>query len=222
MKPTVFYVYKKNWSRELEYSIKSLKNVPHDGVYIIGDKPDYEIPATIIPSRPHQTPHSPYIDVFMKHYTACLEIDADELLCLNDDFFIMQPYDFRMYDRGSLTDHIAERRRNDPYKQMLQNTYDYLTAQGETTKDYTTHTPFLYNRKNLLALINQVMPEIKRGKTMSIRTLYGNIFNVPSETIKDVKNPDVYEGLPILSTNEHTFMGQTGQYIRERINATTL
>lgn len=222
MRPAVFYPYKKNYSRELEYSIKSLKNVPHDGVYIIGDKPDYDVPATIIALRPHQMPHSPYIDVFMKHYTACLEIDADELLVMNDDFFIMQPYDFKMYDRGSMAAHIAERRRNDAYKTMLQNTYVYLVSNGETTKDYTTHTPFLYDRKNLLALINQVMPDIKRGKTMSIRTLYGNIFNVPSETIKDVKNPEVYEGLPILSTNEHTFTGKLGQYIREKLNATTL
>lgn len=218
MKPACFYPYKKTWSRELSYSIKSLKNVPHSGVYIIGDKPDYDVPATIIAPEPHQMPYSAYTDVFMKHYTTCLEIDADELLVMNDDFFIMQPYDFQMYDRGSMTDHIAERSRNDPYKQMLQNTYDYLTAQGETTKDYTTHTPFLYNRKNLLALIEQVMPEIKRGKTMSIRTLYGNIFNVPSETIKDVKNPEVYEGLPILSTNEHTFMGELGLYIRSKLD----
>ena len=117
-----------------------------------------------------------------------------------------------------MTEHLAERRRNDAYKTMLQNTYDYLVANDGTTKDYTTHTPFLYNRKNLLALINQVMPEIKRGKTMSIRTLYGNIFNVPSETIKDVKNPEVYEGLPILSTNEHTFLGQMGAYLRSKID----
>ena len=216
------YPYKKTWSRELEYSIKSLKNVPHDGVYLIGDKPDYDVPATIIAPEPHQTPHSPYIDVFMKHYTACLEIDTEWLLAMADDVFLLEPYDFTMYDRGSMTEHIAERRRNDAYKTMLQNTYDYLVANGETTKDYTTHTPFLYRRKNLLALINQVMPEIKCGKAMSIRTLYGNIYNVPSETIKDVKNPDVYEGLPILSTNEHTFTGQLGKYIRERINATTL
>lgn len=220
MKPTVFYVYKKNWSRELSYSIKSLKNVPHSDVYIIGDKPDYDVPATIIAPEPHQMPHSAYTDVFMKHYTACLEIDADELLVMNDDFFIMQPYDFTMYDRGSLTEHIKERQRNDAYKQMLQNTYDYLTAQGETTKDYTTHTPFLYNRKSLLALINQVMPEIKRGKTMSIRTLYGNIFNVPSETIQDVKNPSDYKDLGIISTNEHTFMGELGRWIVGELNGT--
>ena len=76
----VFYPYKKTWSRELEYSIKSLKNVEHDGVYIIGDKPDYDVPATIITPKPHQIPHDPYVDVFMKHYTACLEIDAEWLL----------------------------------------------------------------------------------------------------------------------------------------------
>ena len=221
-KPAIVIPYKKTWSRELEYSIKSLKNVPHDGVFIIGDKPDYDVPATIIAPEPHQTPHNAYVDVFMKHYTACIEIDADWLLMFNDDIFCLSPYNFKMYDRGSITEHIAERRRNDAYKTMLQNTYDYLVANGETTKDYTTHTPFLYKRKNLLALINQVMPEIKRGKALSIRTLYGNIFNVPSETIKDVKNPEVYEGLPILSTNEHTFMGPLGKYIMEKLNATTL
>ena len=218
MKPTVFYVYKKTWSRELAYSIKSLKNVEHDSVYIIGDKPDYDVPATIIAPEPHYMSHSPYMDVFMKHYMACLEIDAEWLLAMADDVFLLEPYDFQMYDRGSLTDHIAERRRNDPYKQMLQNTYDYLTAQGETTKDYTTHTPFLYNRKNLLALIEQVMPEIKHGKSLSIRTLYGNIFSVPSETIQDVKNPrGKLRDLPIISTNEHTFMGELGQYIMSKI-----
>ena len=217
-KPAVFYPYKKNWSRELEYSIKSLKNVPHDGVYIIGGKPDYDVPATIIAPEPHQTPHSPYIDVFLKHYTACLEIDAEWLLAMADDVFLLEPYDFTMYDRGSMTAHIAERRRNDAYKTMLQNTYDHLLAYGETTKDYTTHTPFLYKRDKLLALINQVMPEIKRGKTLSIRTLYGNIFNVPSETIKDVKNPTDYKDLGIISTNEHTFMGELGLYIRSKLD----
>lgn len=218
MKPMVFYVYKKNWSRELEYSIKSLKNVPHNGIYIIGDKPDYDVPATIIPPEPHRTVVNAYTDVIYKVRTACAEVASSELVLMNDDFFILKPYDLTVYDRGDLEAHISERRRSDVYRKMLENTLKWLKANGYETKDYETHTPMLFNRAKMIELIERIKPELLKGD-LAIRSLYGNVYNVPSETITDVKNPrGNLSDLHIISTSEHTFMGELGVYIRGQLD----
>ena len=208
------YPYIKNYSRELEWSIKSLKNVEHGEVYVIGLKPDYEVPATFIsPQRNHWSGLSPYNDVINKILQACNLDISDDFLYMNDDLFILDAYNGTTYDRGDLLDHINGR-RPDSYTTALRNTLQWLRKNNYPTKDFETHTPIVFNRDKMKQLIDRILPRINGGHNVLIRSLYGNVYGVDSEYMEnDTKNPQNYIGRTILSTNENTFIGKIGQYI---------
>lgn len=221
MKLDVIYPYLRNYSRELEWSIKSLKNTEHGQVYVIGQAPDYPIDAKVITPQvpPMWARISPYNDVLNKLLIACRdETITDDFYLFNDDFFLLAPYDGTIYDRGDLKTHIEQRKHNDSYTQMLQRTVDWLEREGYSTKDYTTHTPIIYNKQKLEELILRIMPIVSQGNDMSIRSLYGNVYNVKSEYMAiDTKNPKNYQRRTILSTTETSFNGEIGVYIRKRL-----
>lgn len=214
---SVVYPYSKCSSHELEWSIKSLKNVEHDKVYIIGDEPNCDVDATIIqPAVNKWSRLGAYNNVINKLLTITEHITGD-FLFMNDDVFIMEEYDGTTYDRGELEDHIASRRL-DSYARSLQNTLEWLADNGYTTKSYDAHTPVVFNSEKLKQLIQRILPTIEKGRSLQIRSLYGNVYGVESEYMPiDTKNPENYIGRTILSTNDITFRGKIGMYIRQEL-----
>lgn len=219
----VIYPYLRNYSHELEWSIKSLKNMKHGDVYVIGSAPDYAIDAKVIrPEMPSWARMSPYNDVLNKHLVASRMDISEEIIFMQDDIFLLEKWDGTIYDRGDLSDRI-DSRKFDTYTQMLKTTCDWLVKNGYSTKDYTTHTPMVYNRKKLEELILRILPSVQYGGTMSIRTLYGNVYDVPSEKMSiDTKNPEDYHGRAILSTTEQSFNSDIGLYIRATLNGNVI
>jgi len=217
VKPDVVYPYSKNSSHELEWSIKSLKNFEHSTVYIIGDKPEYKTEAVVIqPEMLRWGGLSRYNNVINKLLQASKMNISDDFLFMNDDIFLLEQYFGETYDRGSLLEHINSR-RHDEYTVGLRNTYTWLIRNGYSTKDYETHTPILFNRKKLDDLILRIIPNIMNNHTLFIRSLYGNVYDVPSDTIADTKNPKNYTEYKILSTDEATFSGELGLFIKETL-----
>lgn len=214
----VVYPYIKNYSRELEWSIESLKNFEHDGVYVIGDKPDYDIKATIVhPKTERWGALSPYANVINKLLIACNLDISDDFLFMNDDIFLLAEYDGTTFDRGDLLHHINNR-RPDSYTTALRNTFQWLEKNKYPTKNYETHTPMVFNKTKLKELIERIVPKMSGGHTLLVRSLYGNVYDIPSEYMAiDTKDPPDYERRKILSTNEATFNGKLGEYIRESL-----
>lgn len=216
MKLDVCIPYLRNYSHELEWSIKSLKNTECGQVYVLGQAPDYAIDAKVITPQvpPMWARMSPYNDVLYKHLTAAQMDISEDIVFMQDDIFLLDKWDGTIYHRGDISEHINER-KFDTYTQMLQRTRDWLVSNGYGTKDYTAHTPMIYNRKKLKELIYRILPIAQQGLSMSIRTLYGNVYDVPSENMTiDTKNPTDYYGRAILSTTEESFNGEIGLYIR--------
>lgn len=211
----VVYFYKYVGSDELKWSIKSLKNIKHGDVYVVGDAPKID-GITHIPHNPERWAKTRYLDVASKLLlvTNTEEISEDFVLMM-DDVFILKPMQLRNYYRGKLEDHLKKRRYNDSYKKMLTNTHSYLKFHGLPTTDYACHTPFIMNKSNAKTLLDEILPELKLGREMSLRTLYGNRFNIKADFIaRDPKNPPNYKRRPILSTHEVSFGSGIGQYIR--------
>lgn len=215
----VVYPYLKNYSRELEWSIYSLKYYDRAGqVLVIGDQPDYDIPAQIIKaiSQPWWR-LSPYNNVIAKLKQACNLIEGD-WLCMMDDIFLLSDYEPTTYDRGNLQRHI-DQSPTGSYQAGLRNTLAYLEKKGYPTISYETHTPMVFNSRKLLDLIESIEPYLASGHNLMIRSLYGNIYGSPSVTLDaDTKNPSDYRGRSILSTNEESFVGAIGGYIRDTLN----
>lgn len=214
MKLDICIPYLRNYSHELEWSIKSLKNTEHGDVYVLGQAPDYAIDAKVItPQAPPMWARiSPYNDVIHKILTYAEKHDGDFLL-MNDDIFLMDKYDGTVHHRGLLSDRTQGNLTT--YLQGLKNTEDWLVQNGYTIKDYDCHTPMIMNSRKFIDLVQRILPQLNMGHNLMIRSLYGNVYGVKSKKIdKDPKNQPNYQGMDIISTTEETFNGEMGLYIR--------
>jgi hypothetical protein len=103
------------------------------------------------------------------------------------------------------------------YITLLENTYKFLVKSGiKNPIDYDIHTPMVFNKNNLLQIIN---------RRHFPRSLYGNIFNVGGILTKDVKvysdnsllkyeiNPDS----PYISTQDSSFDSLYNSLLKEML-----
>jgi len=216
---TVIYPYKKTYSIELKYSIKSLKNIKHDSVIVIGDKPSYYVPAQLIPNKKYSwSKFSPSHNQISKYLTGIKAINDEDLILMNDDMYILDKWIPENYNRGTLIDHIKQRGRADSYSVSLKNTMQHLDVMGLPTLSYEVHTPFIVKRDKLELAIDELLPHIINGKPILIRSYYGNRFGIKSTYIDDCKNPEDYKGKTLLSTDDQSFTSEDiGEYIRGKL-----
>lgn len=214
----IVYPYKESASRELEFSLKSLKNVEYDRVFIVTDDvvlgenvPNVHL---IKPLKNGWARYSPYNDVINKLLTICDY--ADEIVLMNDDIFIMAPDDMLTKNRGLLVDHLNVR-KYDTYARALQNTRNLLSEGGYDELDYELHTPMRMNTALLRIAITELLPKLQSSRSIMIRSYYGNRFAVESDYAEDVKNAANYKDLNVISTNEMTFAGEIGDYIKANL-----
>jgi len=212
----VVYAYKKTYSGEIDWSIKSLKNLllPKN-VYVVGDEAPESINIKPLPNT--WASRSRYHDTINKYYTAALQLEEDQILLMNDDFFIMQPWKPANYNRGTLLDHMEWRKQNDDYQRRLDYTNNYLLSRGMTNLSFELHTPMLVDRVLLKQAIEEIMPQLRTNRIPMLRSYYGNRFEIETEYMADVKNPSNYEHTVLLSTNNRAFEGQIGKYIRSQL-----
>lgn len=209
----VVYVHKQKNSGEIEASLKSLKNVEHGKVYIIGDDPKLDdIEYIHVPHKQHRwVGTSKYADQISKYLQACEMPEVSEsFIAMNDDFFIMKQWCPVNYNQGLLENHI-KRRRHDAYGRSLRETEKYLKLRGLSTLDFELHTPFVFEKTKLKELVNSLTKY-----TLQIRSLYGNTYTVDTVFMRDVKNPSDYSKV-LISTSANTFKSRLGNYIRRHI-----
>lgn len=178
------YICREGDNEELRYSIRSVcKNTKFSNIWVVGGKPDWYIGNHLQVSQTSNKHKNARNN--LKKITGFKEISNDFIL-MNDDFFIMKPVEeIEYYHGGPLIHKVNTFERNEPrspYTKLLGDTYDKLVTMGiDNPLDYALHVPMKMNRNNLSKVI-------KPG--FSIRTLYGNIYNVGGTEIKDVKYHD--------------------------------
>lgn len=212
----IVYVVKPGDSnQELRYSLRSLANVDHDRVWIAGYKPEFvsnKVEYIPVPNQPTK-----YLSSTANLEAACKHPRvSDEFVYFNDDFFILHPIStFGCYDRGLVRDVLA---CNPPSKyrtggeQTLRMIQDYMGI--DSPKSYELHIPMVL-RKDLM------LETIRKGRGIPAfhkRTLYGNLWDLPSRSAQDVKVKDLHTpppAGPFVSTTEHSFEhGDVGKVIR--------
>lgn len=196
--------YKRNDSGELEACIALIKkNVPHRNIYVLEE---YE--KSVFSGVSH-------INQILKLQWALENLDVtDEFYLFNDDFFVMEPVDDIPYlHRGTISSHLSGR-VGGSYTNALKITKEHL---GGEALSYELHVPMLFDKKKLLPLLNLLERNIEIGKCPLIRSLYGNHYDVGGVETIDVKNPQDYRLCTFLSTNERSFKGPLGDYIRSKI-----
>lgn len=211
----VYFVKDTSKNEELRYSLRSLKNFPHNKVYFYGGCPDGlnpDVHISVIQDQPTK-----WANIFKMFKLACINPDiTDNFWLFNDDFFIMKPVDCgpNFYE-GDLYKRVVtlEDKHNGitPYSQQLRYTLQEMESMGCTTINYAVHTPMLINKENGCELCNIINGPM-------IRCVYGNYFKIGGVNHRDCKidsKEKLYKDGNYLSTNDKSFSGKVGEQIRK-------
>lgn len=210
---------------EFRYSLRSVAmNMPYKRIWVFGGCPLNIIPDVRI--RVEQVGNTKWDKVRTMFKMACENKEiTNNFILFNDDFFVMEPTDrIEPLYRCTLEEHIPKLERNfgnkpTPYSRLLRSCRDKLEEIGATQYSYELHTPFIFNKKKLLKLIEEY-PEMH-----CTRTMYGNIYNVGGRPSRDVKIFDIhpsfdYKNSRFLSTDDPIVSPNNDiwRYIKRRLN----
>ena len=215
----IVYFCREGVNEEFRYSLRSIKNLPHDKVWVYGGCPSGIHPDTWVSID--QVGGTKWDRVKNMFREVCLNKEiSEDFILMNDDFFIMEPTELPLLHREDLPNHIINielkyGNRITPYTYRLRECLKLLRDMGKTEYSYELHIPFVFNKKKLLKLI-EAYPTIH-----ATRSLYGNYYNIGGSHCRDVKvlrgQPDWkdnWAGL-FLSTDDESFDEGVGDYIRK-------
>jgi flagellar biosynthesis/type III secretory pathway chaperone len=195
------YICRTGENEELRYSIRSVLHFyPDANIYIFGDKPRwYSGDYTEIEDYGNK------FDNINQCYKAICNTNLNNFVLMNDDFYIInKPNNFNYYFDGLLEEKI-ERHINEyglsKYARILSDANKKLKAIGISQPlNYDVHTPMFFNREKLSQVVDL---------SNAPRSMYGNIFNVGGEKIKDIKiykhTKNIYINGYFLSSEDSSF-----------------
>lgn len=204
---------------ELRYSLRSLKNLPHGRVFLIGGRPAWADNITHIVPEPGITK---YKDAAANIRAACeSDLVSDPFILMNDDFFVMRPIDqVPVLNRGRSVDVEADYEARYPrsaYLTGMRATRQHLESLGyHDPLSFALHVPIVVHKQMLL----KAMDLGAEFPVWHIRTAYGALAMLEGETIQDVKVNQIYRSIPdsvFVSTSDRVFTGgKAGRQIRSR------
>jgi len=201
----VVYSYKRSKTREFELSLESLNNIKewNGVVFVIGEVPDVgnHVKYNHIPIKYKwgKESHSKSNDEICAYLTAADFLD--EFIIMADDIYILQPWSLEYQNRGTLDDHIKTRARGDSYARQLRDTRDFLLDNGQPTLSYEMHIPMLVKSDQL----RDAAELVRTSRTMFIRSIIGNWFEIPSNKSIDPKNQPLTDDTVLYSSQDSTF-----------------
>lgn len=222
----VYLVKNSRNNEELIYSLRTIKNIPHDKVFIVGGCPDEVNKKRVIHISVTQTGNK-YQNTSRNLELICKDSRlSEEFILMNDDFFILKqindPEKELNLCRGTIENVIEE------YKSFYGNEENiYLIGMRQTKifiedmgindpLSYELHIPIIMSKKGVLSAFS--LPHINTIQAGHIRTIYGNLNKKDSIVTTDVKvrglsDNTIYND-KFLSTSDHTW-NYVKPYIRE-------
>ncbi|KQX35328.1 hypothetical protein ASD04_14910 [Devosia sp. Root436] len=167
---------------ELRYSLRSLANVPHDRVFVAGDKPLIIGPAV---------QHVPEARIDDRYQSSTANIVAaiwagdikGQFVVMHDDIFVLRPWVFRHEHRGTIAEYLRSGEASGEYRSYIESTRDILVSKGIADPLwFGLHTPTVYDAQRLLEMV-----EGFEGHRYLLRTLYHNLHPAPAARRGDVK-----------------------------------
>lgn len=206
------YLCRHGENEELRYSIRSVvKNTENPQIWLVGGKPSWYT-GNFIKSDQSKDKYENVVNS-LNTIVNCDSI-PDDFVLMNDDFYIIKPIDkIKTYHGGDFKKKVeifSENAKSSYYTSLLQNTKKELQDAGiENPLDYAIHVPIELNKQKLSKVIKT---------KISVRTMYGNLFNIGGIEIDDVKfhrratrkwanNPNLNNiDIEYLSTNDESFV----------------
>lgn len=204
MTDVVYVVRPGEWNEELRYSLRSLENLPHDRVIVVGSAPDW--------CKVDRIPTSPTGDKYQRAsgnlIAACQDdVISDPFYFFNDDMYVMLPIEeVPVLHNGSLENLLKKRAKAKATLELLQSygIKDPVAYDG-------LHVPMPIHK----ALLLEAWDKGKHLKVCYIRSLYGNLASIGGVSYDNAKCHQDYEYRMFLSTSDNGFAnGEVGSYIR--------
>ena len=190
----VYLVKQCQTNDELTYSLRSLKNLPHNRVFIVGGCPTNINKSKII-YKPILQNQSKYKNTTYNLKQICQDKDlSDDFILMNDDFFVLKPISDLVNElnlcRGTIKDVLADYKSRygvmNDYTNGMKQTMIFLQDIGILEPlSYELHIPMIINKQKFLKMFE--LPYINSIKVLHKRSLYGNLYNKDSKPILDVK-----------------------------------
>lgn len=195
------YICRNGENEELRYSIRSvLYFYPGSSIYIFGGKPRwYAGEYTEVKDCGTK------FDNITKCYESICNSNINNFILMNDDFYIIsKPNNFDYYYDGTLEEKIQKHTKQyglSKYARVLSEANKKLKKMGiETPLNYDIHVPIMYEKDKLSKIIDL---------SDAPRSMYGNIYNVGGQKIKDVKvykdTDNIYNDPYFLSSEDRSF-----------------
>lgn len=170
---------------ELRLSLRSLKFIDHDRVFIIGNqylKWFKNISFIAFPEEKNQK----QLSVINKLIYMCApdsEISEDFIL-MNDDFYFLERQELKSYIQKSSLSEFACKYPTSSYGLALRTTAAYLKAHVLPEINYEIHYPIVLNKKKFLNIFSRIN---LRSGPLVYRSIYGNTYGLPAEPADDFK-----------------------------------
>lgn len=217
-----------DFNEELIYSLRSLVNIPHDRVFIVGGFPR-DIKKSEIIHIPTEQKSTKWRNSTNNLKTAILDDRlSDDFIYMNDDFFILKSisepvkeFNLHFGSMAEYYDHLAKKHTETPYMRGMLETSNLLISLGiKEPLSYELHIPFVFNKKHLKQMFS--IKGIGNINVLHKRSLYGNLYFKDSKFHSDVKihngkEFNVQKCDKFLSTNELSFI-TVRPFLEERFN----
>lgn len=219
----VYIVKASEKNEELRHSLRSLTNLPHRRVWLVGYKPRWVRGVEYVPTVQHGPKHANTWRNWQA-MAATAEI-SDRFVLFNDDFYITRPVEgIPALHRGSLVEMIDwyARHRLTACRQRADYTRRVLGRSGRTDGllSYELHVPMLVERPALAEAFGWLNHNRSAPlEHLSKRTFYGNWARTGGTETLDVKvmrsdGALPPTDLPFLSTSPHSWAGLAGGWVR--------
>jgi len=176
---------------EIRYSLRTLEtHFPHGKVFVVGERPRWLQNVTHLNVSDQQpaTAGNKLRNALKKIRAACEHDEiSDQFVLMNDDFFFLKDVDTILpYSLGTIQKTLdAHRTKKGYYYDALVRTKKFLQERGISDPvSYGVHYPFVYDKQKFLQMTNEIDTV---GRELSLRTIYGNLFQIGSVERADTK-----------------------------------
>lgn len=184
MTPSIVIPYRKSSSDELIYCLRSLKNIRHGKVFIIGDKPEgINLEKVTYIYYPQTSDIAKNTHEILTLACNTEEVTDNFIWQADDMYYLRKIYHLPVFHRGYYDDLLGKYayRVSNFYVKRARDTNAYLKSLGiEKPFSYEVHIPFMINKQKWLDL--NLEPKYNK------LSVYGNVYNIGGYKLQhDVK-----------------------------------
>jgi hypothetical protein len=183
----------------LRYSLRSLANVEHGDVHVIGRVPKWLTNVNVLTPSPKR--YNVFRNSVHALYAACLQLAGRRFILVDDDTYILRPIaevrPLHAEDMLTAADH-----KSGAYGRTFRWTVDWLAERGiESPLSYELHVPMPIVADDCAPALE---PARNASRAVQARSIYGNTCNIGGEYADDVKTGTLPDG-DYFSTSRENF-----------------